>query len=198
MLVKFLEKDFTLWNKKRTVIYAITSKGIKAFGKNYRYEITNSNCKSDSICHDLGLIGVRERLEKANMVTDYYSENMLKKCSFLVNHEIFREFSIVNSDAALSIETPRSKFNVAIEYEISIKDEFRYIDKLNQYYFFPKVALVLYICGDHKIEKLIRKADEKVYTKYQTKVCTCLEETFYKSEKTLPFTDRNNEIFEII
>jgi hypothetical protein len=197
-LAKFIKKDVILWKSKRTVIYSITVNGIKSFCENYRYEVANFNCNSDSIRHDLGLVDIRERLEQASMVTGYYSESMLQKCPDLSESELFKEFSLANSDAALSIETPRSQFNVAVEYEISPKEEFRYVEKLRQYYKSPNVGLVLYICGNDKIENLIRKSDLVHSKKYPTKVCTCLEENLLKSDKVMSFTNYKNEIFKIV
>ncbi len=116
----------------------------------------------------------------------------------MADSESFSQFSLVNSDAAISIETPRSKFDVALEYEISIKEESRYIKKLKQYYFSSRVGLVLYVCGNDKIEKLIRRVDSELCQKHSTKVCTCLESDFHRPDKILSFTTYENKIFEIV
>jgi hypothetical protein len=193
----YLEKLYTLWNDTRTVAYGITKKGVKAIGEKYHYQITGGNYRSDSINHDLGLVVLRERLEKLKMVDNYFSESMLKNCPDLSGSEKYREFSIANSDAALAIDTIKDQFQVAVEYEISDKKKSRYVDKLVDYYFSPSVALVLYVCGNARIEKLIRAADSEIGGKHKAKVLTCLEANFHKSDGYLPFTNRNNAIFKL-
>jgi hypothetical protein len=195
---KFLVKSYSLWRNTRTVVYGITEKGIKAFAENYYYQIAKYNYKSDSVNHDLGLVRVRERLEKAAMVKKYLSESMLQNCSDLSEVEEFREFSNANSDAALVIDTTRHQLQMAVEYEISSKQAARYITKLTDYYFSLNIDMVLYICGNASIEKLIRKADSEVRGEKGSKVFTCLEETFHKSEKHLPFISQENRILKLV
>jgi hypothetical protein len=193
----YLEKSYSLWNGTRTVVYGITKKGVKSIGENYHYQITGEKYKSDSVNHDLGLVVLRKRLEKVKMVANYFSESMLQNCSELSGSEKYREFSVVNSDAALAIDTTKNQFQAALEYEISDKKKSRYNTKLVDYYFSPSVALVLYVCGNARIEKLIRAADLEVGAKHKAKVFTCLEENFHKADGYLPFTNRNNAIFKL-
>jgi hypothetical protein len=195
---KFLVKSYSLWRNTRTVVYGITEKGIKSFAENYHFQIAKYNYKSDSVNHDLGLVLVRERLERTTMVKQYLSESMLQNCSDLSEEEEFLEFSNANSDAALDIDTTRHQFQMAVEYEISSKQAARYITKLTDYYFCRNIDLVLYICGNASIEKLIRKADAEVRGERGSKVFTCLEETFHKSEKHLPFISQENRILKLV
>jgi hypothetical protein len=196
-MTNYLEKSYTLWNDTRTVVYGITKKGVKAFGESYSYQITGEKYKSDSVNHDLGLVALRERLEKVKMVANYFSENMLQNCSDLSGSEKYREFSIMNSDAALAIDTIKDQFQVAVEYEISDKKKSRYVEKLVDYYFSPNIALVFYVCGNARIEKLIRATDLEIGGKHKAKVLTCLVENFHKSDGYLPFINRNNGIFKL-
>jgi hypothetical protein len=194
---KFLTKSYTLLNQSRTVFYGITEKGIRNFCQQYHFEITNFDCKSDSVNHDLGLVLVRERLEQTKQVQQYLSESMLQNCNDLANSEKFREFSIINSDAALEINTSNRTFNIALEYEISDKQESRYSKKLTEYYFSPTIALVFYICKNNRVEKLIRAVDLEVGKKHRAKVFTCLEETFHSSVDFLPFCNRSDATFKL-
>jgi len=75
-----LIKSYVLWKEKRTVVFGITEKGVKQFSDTYFFEITTPNFRSDSITHDLGLVLLRERLEKTKMVVEYLSESMLQSC----------------------------------------------------------------------------------------------------------------------
>ncbi len=192
-----LKKSFVLWKAKRSVIFGITDKGLKQFAESYRYKITKPDFKSDSVAHDLGLVMLRERLEKTKMVVEYLSESMLQSCGQLVEHEKLGFFSRINSDAALAIETTKNKFHVALEYEISDKQESRYAKKLTEYYYSPNVAAVFYVCGDASIEKLIRNVDVEVGQNWDAKVFTCLEETTHSATGSLPFVNRANAMFSL-
>lgn len=192
-----LTKSFFLWREKRSVVFGITDKGIKQIADSYKYKITEPDFKSDSVSHDLGLVTLRERLEKTKMVVEYLSESMLQSCGQLAEHEKLGAFTQTNSDAALAIETMKNRFHVALEYEISDKQESRYVKKLTEYYYSPSVAAVFYICGDTSIEKLIRKVDAEVGQNFEAKVFTCLEETIQGATASLPFVNRANAMFSL-
>jgi hypothetical protein len=189
---KYLVKSYTLWRNTRTVVYGTTDKGINAFVKDYHFIIGKYDYKSDSVNHDLGLILVRERLEKLTMVKQYLSESMLQNCSELSEDPEFRDFTLANSDAALTIETQTGQFKMAVEYEISSKQVARYIRKISEYYYSPDIEVVIYICGNASIEKLIHKADTEVREKKSSKVFTCLEENFHKSVESVSFNSNDN------
>lgn len=192
-----LSKFYTKWDNGRIVVYGITEKGINAFAKSYPYEVTGKSFKSDSINHDLGLVRVRERLEKTKSVVKYFSESMLQNCPVLANDDRLRAFSIANSDAALAIEAKCKKFQVALEYEASRKDLSRYSKKLTEYYFSKSVALVLYVCESREIENLIWLADKEVCQNQSVKVFTCREETFHSSTEFLSFCSRDNATLKL-
>lgn len=192
-----LSNSIVRWRGKRSVVFGITDKGIRQIADSYRYKITTPDFRSDSIGHDIGLVLLRERLEKTKMVVEYLSESMLQSCSEFTEHEKLSAYSRLNSDAALAIETTKNKFHVAIEYEISDKSKFRYAKKLKQYYDSFSVAAVLYVCGNVSIEKLILKVDEEVDQNVEAKVFTCLEENIYKATDVLPFINRKNAMLSL-
>ena len=191
----YLNKLSTFYNGKQTLFYSLTDKGLKSFAGNFRYGITNPLFKSDSVHHDFGVVDVRSKLEKTSMVVEYVSESVLQSCDELIESERFKAFSILNSDAALVIKTEKDNYQIALEYEASDKLKSRYIKKLTDYYLSPSVAAVFYICGNAKIEKLIRQADLEVGEKFEAKVFTCQKETFHRSIGKLPFVNRENAIF---
>lgn len=192
-----LIKSFVLWKEKRSAVFGITDKGLKQIADSYQYKITKPDFKSDSVAHDLGLVMLRERLEKTKMVAEYLSESVLQSCGELSESEKLGAFARVNSDAALAIETAKNKFHVALEYEISDKQESRYAKKLTEYYYSPSVASVFYVCGDASIENLIRKVDAEVGQKFDAKVFTCLEKTVHNGASNLPFINRKNAMFSL-
>lgn len=106
---KYMVKSYTVWRRTRTSFYSITEKGIKAFAENYHHQIEKYDYKSDSVNHDLGLVLVRERFERATMLKQYLSESMLQNCSDLYEKEELSSFSLVNSDCCLLMEMPGLK-----------------------------------------------------------------------------------------
>jgi hypothetical protein len=158
----FLIKLSTLHEGIQTLFYSVTDKGVRAFAMQFRYEITNPNFKSDSVNHDIGLVEIRKRLERTSMVIEYISESVLQSCNGLIESEKFGGFSILNADAALVIDTKKDQYQVALEYEMSDKQESRYFKKLTDYYLNNSISAVFYICGNAKIEKIIRKVDLEV------------------------------------
>lgn len=178
-----------------TTVYSATAKGVGIIAKTYKFEITTPDFKSDSVNHDIGLVDMRTRLEKSKMVVEYFSESVLQSCGAFAESEKFRAFSILNSDAALLIQTPKSTYQVALEYEASDKVEARYSKKLVDYYFAPSVDAVLYICGSGRIENLIRKSDFEIGKKFEAKVFTCLESHAKSDLESLTFSNRDGGKF---
>lgn len=93
------------------------------------------------------------------------------------------------------IDTKKDQYQVALEYEMSDKQESRYFKKLTDYYLDNTVSAVFYICGNDKIEKVIRKVDLEVGQKFEAKVFTCLAEVIYRELEGVPFYNRNNSLF---
>lgn len=190
-----ITKFCTYHDEVNTTVYSVTAKGVGIIAKQYKHEITEPNFKSDSVNHDIGLVDMRERLEKSKMLIEYVSESVLQSCGGFKESEKFRAFSILNSDAALLIQTPKSTYQVALEYEASDKVESRYSKKLVDYYFAPSVDAVLYICGSGRIENLVRRADLDAGKKFEAKVFTCLENHARSDLESLTFLNRDGGKF---
>lgn len=191
LVIKFC----TYHQEVNTTVYSVTAKGVEIIAKQYKYQITEPNFKSDSVNHDIGLVDMRTRLEKSKMLVKYISESVLQSCGGFKESEKFRAFSILNSDAALLIQTPKSSYQVAFEYEASDKAESRYSKKLVDYYFAPSVDAVFYVCGNTKIENLIRQADFEIGKKFEAKVFTCLEDNAKNAFESLTFSNRDGGKF---
>lgn len=192
---ELLSSSIVRWKDKRSTVFGITAKGIRQIADTYQYEITSPDFRSDSVFHDLGVVLLRERLEKAKMVAEYLSESMLQSCRYFTEHEKLSAFSRINSDAVVAIETSKNKFQVAFEYELSGKKLSRYAEKLEQYYRTKSIAAVFYVCGDARIEKLIRQADARFGENYDAKVFICLEEVFHSSVDEIPFVNKDGATF---
>lgn len=188
----YLTKNFTLWEKSRTAYYGCTAKGVKLLAEHYRYKITGPDFKSDSVPHDLGVVRLRLRLEKTEMLAEYFSESMLQSCSAFSEHGKYAAFSRINSDAALCLKKQNEKYLVALEYEVSDKSSARYIKKLSDYYMAKSIGAVLYVCGDAEIQSLICQCDKEVSQESVAKIFTCLDENIQNSPDRLTFFNRKN------
>jgi len=68
------------------------------------------------------------------------------------------------------------------------------VKKLTEYYYSPNAGVVLYVCGNAKIEKLIRKVDAEFGHQFDSKILTCLQEKVLNSEGAMQFINRDNSI----
>lgn len=59
-------------------------------------------------------------------------------------------------DAILQFKAPEKSIAVAIEVELSMKDKRRYQRIMNAYSFASDLSLVLFVCGDERIENAVR------------------------------------------
>ena len=193
----YLLKMAVDYKGRLTAVFGISPSALKAFANQYRYAITKPLLKSDSISHDLALSEVRERLERAEMVAEYLSENMLHACAALTEAKKLGPFVRANSDAALVLRARTDRFIVALEYEVSEKEISRYAKKITEYYLSPEVDGVFYVCGNNRIENVVRQIDTEVGQKFQSKIYTCQEKTIHSGTLPLPFRDRDNAIFSL-
>ncbi len=183
------------FNGRRKIAYGITDKCLSLIGDSYKYPITASDFKSDSAIHDIGLAYIRERLENTNMLSEYISESMLHCCQYFIEHEKIGPYSRINSDAVLALNMPKKIVYVALEYEMNVKEQSRYIKKISEYYYSSNITAVLYICKNNKMEKLIREIDSIVGKSSISKVFTCSIDAVIKMSGEIPFINRNDEVF---
>ncbi len=177
------------------LIYGLTEKGFNVVRKDYRFEITQAYFKSDSYLHDVALTDIRTRLEKSAMFEDYISENMLQACGELTTSLEYGPFGTVNSDAVLVLRGQEKSFRLALEFEASEKSGVRYGKKLTEYYFSHDIVAALYVCGDARIEKSIRRVDSEFESQFEPKIYTCTMDVVRSGASPLPFTNRKNATF---
>lgn len=193
----YLTKTGGLHQNKLRAIYGLNEKGLKVVAKVYPLPVTNPICKSDSIVHDLCLMDLRKRLKKIKMVAGYFPENVLQACGQFQESEEFRPFVLLNSDAALVLDTKIGKINVAFEFESSPKSVSRYVRKLRDYYLSSKINAVFYVCTTAEIESAIRQAEQIVAAKLNPKIFICQFQKMKNEDFVLTFLNRNNGCFEM-
>ena len=191
----YLTKQGVFSRKRIHAVYGLTEKGMELVKQNYRFEITNAIYKSDSANHDVGLVDLREKIEKAKMLIGFFPENVLQACGNLVESEEFSHFSRLNSDAVLVLNTPTGKYKVALEFEASLKRNSRYAQKITDYYLAPEIASVFYVCSDNEIASAIRRIDYEVGEKFEPKVYICGQKIIQEGGFPIPFYNRKNGKF---
>lgn len=154
-------------NFRAKVAYENRPEALMEIADTYPYAITRPLCKSDSVRHDIVLVGLRERLQRLKTVTNYFTENMLQACGKFSDFEGTRPFVQMNSDAALEITRKGEKFLVGLELETSEKARERYIRKLVSYYSNPRTPVILYVCESPRIRDAVAAAEAEVIAKNQ-------------------------------
>jgi hypothetical protein len=193
----FLKKESVQLANGPTVYFSSTERGVKAMGSEFRYAITVPQFKSDSVAHDLGLVSFRCQLEKMKMVTEYISENVLQSCGCFTESEKLKPFVVLNSDAVLKVQTEKSQYHMALEFEVSAKEQHRYAKKITDYDLMSSIPAVLYVCRNARIEGLIRQTDLEVGQKLSPKILTVVLPDVTSEIHKLAFRGRDGGIFEL-
>ncbi len=175
--------------------YGLTKRSLNIVKNNYFYLIDNFRIKSDSVLYDLFLVDIRNQLNRFNMIEEYLTENTLQNCNELSESKTLRPFVDLNSDAYLRIKSPSSTYNVALEYERSLKTNIRYTRKLNQYYRSSKIDGVFYVCESKSILDKIHQIDQKIAKENETKVFGCTKGFIQNNIEQIPFINRDNATF---
>lgn len=190
-----MKKSGVVFKKRLQVVYSLLEKGFRSLTPRFPYTIHRPILKSDSPAHDLGLGDLWGRLEACQMVESISSENMIQTCEELVDNKVMRVARSLHSDGVVEVDSPKGKFLLAIEYEISDKSASRYTAKLLDYYLATAIPAVLYICGNARIRELIFQADGELGKKFESKVYTCLEENFHANKAAVEFQSYQGDTF---
>lgn len=152
-------------NCRVKIVYQNRPEALKEIADTYPHAITSELCKSDSVRHDIVLIGLRDRLQRLRTVTNYFTENMLQACGKFSEIEDTQPFVQMNSDAALEITRNGDKFLVGLEFETSEKARERYIRKLVSYYTNGRTPVILYVCENPRIKAAVAQAEAEMIGK---------------------------------
>lgn len=125
-------------------------------------EVKRNELKSDALRHDLGLCDIGHVLLKSNLVTQYQTENSLQTWPIKVLGEIYEPFVRINSDAAIEITVDEVPLYFALEYEIALKKNDRYYEKIRSYYNEPGITSVLYVLKDESCISLFMDIEKEI------------------------------------
>jgi len=149
--------------------YFLSDKSFKMFISR-RIERSWTQLKSDSANHDIVLVDIRHRLTKSQKVARFFTENAIE--SGLTGDSTFpsEPFLEMHSDAAIIFKYNGKSFNVAIEYEDSLKSESRYQAHLNSYYLKKEIHGVLYITKEQSLRENLARLDKPLCRDRSSKV----------------------------
>ena len=176
-------------NHASKYFYFIRTEGLKiCFPKSKT--LKGIRLKSPNIRHDFFLTEVRNVLENANIIHDYFTENMLKLDSFQWQMgDIFRNDQSFLPDALFITKDSDGPIYNAIELELNQKGSKNYQEKIQKYYFNRKISYILMISGSQAIENRIMEEEKSLHPTGNTKF-------FYGNlqsllNEKLPFTFRS-------
>lgn len=159
----FVERRGILGSTNRMQsLFMNTPKGLEVIAGGYRFVISTALCKSDSIEHDVTLVDIRRRLQKLEMVSDYFTENMLQACQNLSEVPETRPFVGYNTDAVVELKRQNRKFFVGFEFENSEKAHERYVRKLLSYYADHGTTVILWVCANARIQTAVASAEKSI------------------------------------
>ena len=157
-----LIKRVPLETEQKTIYgYTITQKGLNKVKHLLPYGYGKIN-QSDCPIHDIVLVDIRKAFENRNSIKSYYTENVLQTCPQFKNNMQFQPFIELNSDGVVLMDTKIGILDLAIEFDAHQKNNERYRNKLNDYYFKRKIEGVLYICANQYILNALLKIDYEV------------------------------------
>ena len=187
----FVQKITYQKNGKYLAVYSLSK-------RSFRQLMDNQECNSegrkqflsDKVDHDLSLLKIYQRFIKCPRIAGFLTENVLASGDSEVRSYGIEEWIKNNPDAILIDETPKGRYFLPLECELSMKKGFRYETKLTHYYQSDKIPAVLYVCANAKIRDSLCRIDEKYCHAYRPKVFYGLMEQFANDCAKLTFTNR--------
>lgn len=196
--------DLGLITRKSTVVgrrviwcYSLTSRGLAKIKPTLPYEVKTKATRSECPLHDTVLYDIRKAFEARSDIQGYYTENVLQTRMDFRDNEWFQPFIKLNSDAMAEVDSKVGTLHLAIEFDMTHKNNRRYRRKLNAYYRQPKIDGVLYICADEYILHALQKLDSEAAKRHHChpKLYLALLDNVIGEQDELRFQNANKRIF---
>ena len=166
--------------------------------KSFKQLMANGECSgevrkqflSDKVEHDLSILRIYKRFIESPRIAGFLTENVLMSNSSVIRSYGIEEWIKNNPDGILIDETPKGRYFLPLECELSVKKGFRYETKLIYYYQSEKVPAVIYVCANLQVRDALCRIDEKYCHAYRPKVFYGLLEQFHDGSHPLRFTNR--------
>lgn len=146
-------------------------------------------CQSDSVEHDLVLTDIRRKLLGLKQVVEYHTENVLLSDSFFVQDKKYDPIKRHHSDGALIIKLGDQEYNLALEYEHTLKYGPRYTSKISFYSTESRIHGVIYLCRDKNMVEKIKKAALTCHSRAMQMVFYTTIDEFFKEPNSIKLTN---------
>lgn len=193
----YLVKNYALMGNQKFVHYFLKEKALACIKDELEFAIKRPCLKSSSVVHDLALVDIRERLEKCQMVKEVFTENILQTTDCTGRRKLDTAFISLNTDLLAHLKTKKGEYWIPIEWERSHKSESQLVDKLADYYLFPDIQAVFYICQNDNIRKAVFRCEKKLGKGFHPKVFTCLLENVLENNGEIHFKNASGGIFKL-
>lgn len=175
-------------------VYSITSKAFKKYLS--RGQIKRKELKSDAVQHDIGLVDVRHALLNFERVDKFIPENSLQTWPSDYFGEMIIPFVRSNSDAVVEVSVGGKSIQFALEYELSLKNEFRYQEVVKKYYMEGSISRVLYVVESHRDLERIMSIENNEDTKKKAKFFYTTFENLVQKKSSI-FTNWKGEMMNL-
>ena len=193
-----LIKKTTAYVGRRAISgYSLTQQGLAKVTPTLPYEVKTKATRSECPLHDIALNDIRRAFEAKSAVQGYYTKNVLQTRTDCQDNEWFQPFIKLNSDAMVEVDSKAGTLHLAIEFDMTHKNNRRYRRKLNAYYRQHKIDGVLYICADKYILHALLKLDSEAAKRHHChpKLYFALLENVTGEQDELRFQNASKRIF---
>ena len=175
-----LERDAFSVHKQIKRIIKLGPNALPHLQEHYPLSVDRNTQGSSAIQHDLELSELVSYLSKFSNVKSIITENMLQSCGYYSDSTYYNNFTVLNSDAVLTIIDPVKTTDLAVEFDRTSKSEARYKEKIKSYYERTLVPGVFYFCSDERLTRLLKKIDKETKTTEHSKFYFhTMEDGFY-------------------
>ena len=171
-------------------IFFLTDKGKKELNAFYPDNTKNYKLKSEHWEHDLVLLDIGKRLSGKKNTVRYLSENILQSGEGHREDDILGDFVRANSDAYLDLLFKGERYNIAIEFENSVKSSKRYRDLVEKYYLAQGIDAVFYFHRDERVRKIIEGHEASERPKNHPKFFFCKVDNGWDWSKRIRLSNR--------
>lgn len=196
--MKMIKRTPYFDGKRAISTYSLSKEGLRKYIFTKKDEDAFRRCLSDSVEHDVILNDIRNLFMGCSEIEDYFSENVLNSYASFIRAEKFNPFRQMHSDGVVLLKRDDSIFNIAIEYEHTLKYTGRYKTLFYNYQYESEIDAIFYICRDKKVLKRISEAEGKSNHEESSKVYYTTLDELFSNPKELKFISGDKKNYTLI
>jgi hypothetical protein len=151
-------------------LYRLTAEGYKQLLRKCEYLPEYKQIKSNYREHDLALTDVRIAFQQLKECQYYLSENILKSKLLESSSAAIANIRTVNADAAALLNLKGSLTWTSIEYERTLKSNFRYNERFKKWYANSDLKLAILISESQQIQNKLQEIERDIYPNLKRKI----------------------------